>query len=157
MDFAREVRIQLARSVRYYARQAQFLSLEDVERRLLHRLNRLVEEYGELHVRGRKLTIDITHQELSELVGASRVYVTECLNRLRKKGYVFAEGRHLVIIPEYHAARLDDLHRALDQEDHSSAELILRKALDEGVHRRTLLRALNHDRDSTPKHLLALV
>jgi CRP-like cAMP-binding protein len=84
-----------------------------LERRIVMALRHLGELYGirrgdEIEIAGR-----FTHQEIAEMVGASRQSVTTLLASLEKSDYVRREGRRLFVRPSREAGAADDRAAAL--------------------------------------------
>jgi|SRR5579872_1315891 len=74
----------------------------------------LSENFGAPDGQGVRLTVPVTHQDLAELVGASRPRVTEYLTSFERKRLIVREGRQLIV-------KRDRLEAFLAQ-THSSAE-----------------------------------
>lgn len=74
------------------------LTADDVTTRLAKLLIRLSARYGQrvtpAHLR---LSIKLTHQELADMIGATRQTVTAVLSDLRRRGVVDVENHHLCI------------------------------------------------------------
>jgi CRP-like cAMP-binding protein len=84
-----------------------------LEERVALILLELSENFGTLDAQGMRLTVPATHQDLAELVGASRPRVTEYLTSFERKHLIVREGRQLIV-------RRDRLESFLTQK-HSSA------------------------------------
>src|SRR3990172_10343244 len=122
-DFSMLVMRSLAEGVDLLAGRVRDLSLLDVRGRLKHALMELASEHGIPSERGVTIDLQITHQELGELVAANRTTVTAYLTELQKKGYLWKEGPHLCILPPQHIEILDNLELAVLQglEDEASS------------------------------------
>jgi CRP-like cAMP-binding protein len=74
------------------------LATADVPSRLAHLLVKLAQISGSPHPGG-GLAIDdrLTHQELANMIGASRQTVTEILNRFKEEGTIAIEGRKIIL------------------------------------------------------------
>jgi CRP-like cAMP-binding protein len=70
---------------------------QDVRARLASLLKDLAEKYGKDVDEGRKITIKLSHQELANLIGATRETVTLELNNMKKRGDVLLDGREFII------------------------------------------------------------
>jgi 5-methyltetrahydrofolate--homocysteine methyltransferase len=131
--FSMAVMRELAQTARLLTSQARDLSLMDVPQRLKHGLVRLAGEHGLVTERGVKLDLEITHEEIAELVAANRSTVTACLNELKRQGYLWKEGRRLVILLPEHIEILDSLSQAVVQGNAQEATHRARKAVEERV------------------------
>jgi CRP/FNR family transcriptional regulator len=69
------------------------LASEDVASRVIKLLRRLCSRYGKPNGNQVLLDIAITHQEMADMIGASRQTVTSVLSTLRKQGIVKMEQR----------------------------------------------------------------
>lgn len=86
-----------------------------LEERVALILLELSENFGVPHGQGVRLTVPARHQDLAELVGASRPRVTEYLTSFERKKLIARDGRQLIV-------RRDRLERFLAQR-HSSKNL----------------------------------
>ncbi len=73
------------------------LIFQDVRTRLTTLLKDLAEKYGEDIEGGRKIAIKLSHQELANLIGATRETVTLELNNMKRRGDIVMEGREFVL------------------------------------------------------------
>jgi CRP-like cAMP-binding protein len=73
------------------------LIFQDVRTRLTTLLKDLAEKYGEDVAGGRKIAIKLSHQELANLIGATRETVTLELNNMKRRGDIVMEGREFVL------------------------------------------------------------
>src|SRR5690242_18875570 len=71
-----------------------------LEERVALILLELSENFGVRDGRGVRLTVPTRHQDLAELVGASRPRVTECVASFERKHMVIRDGRRLIVRPE---------------------------------------------------------
>lgn len=69
----------------------------DVASRVLKLLNRLGDRYGRKVENGIFLELPVTHQEMADMIGASRQTVTTVLGDLRRRGIIQMEHRTLFI------------------------------------------------------------
>jgi len=76
------------------------MAMYDVRDRVCRELARLARQGGHPTAEGIHLDRRITHDDLSALVGASRVMVSNVLADLRKAGLVVMDQRHFVVTPE---------------------------------------------------------
>jgi CRP-like cAMP-binding protein len=77
--------------------QVAVLATGTVRDRLAHLLGRLIRRYGVS--RGSKVRIEkrFTHEDLANMIGASRETVTKMLAILEKEGKIKREGRYLIV------------------------------------------------------------
>jgi CRP-like cAMP-binding protein len=69
-----------------------------VEDRLRHLLLLLVEEVGQPITDGSRLSVRLTHQQLANTIGTTRVTVTRLLNQLQEQGWlVIGSDRHIML------------------------------------------------------------
>lgn len=68
-----------------------------VKEKLLRVLVRLAEEYGRKISEGTMIDLEITQQELADMVGASRVMVAQILKEFKSAGIVLRNGKHYVL------------------------------------------------------------
>ncbi len=131
--FSVTVMRELAQTARSLAREVRDLSLMDVQQRLKHGLVRLADEHGLVTERGIKIDLDMTHEEIAELIAANRSTITAYLNELKRRGYLWKEGRRFVILPPEHIEILDSLSRAVVEGDEQGAIGWARKAVKQRV------------------------
>lgn len=124
---------ELALSVQSLTDKVRGLSMLDVHQRLRHSLQRLANEHGQATEQGIKINLNITHEELAELVAANRSTTTAYLNELKKQGFLWTEARRLVIIPPEHIVILDGLSQAVLEADDQAAVSWARKVVEDGV------------------------
>ena len=72
----------------------------DVRARLLSILKDLAQKYGVSVEGGKKITIQLSHHEIANLIGATRETVTLELNSLKKKGHILMDGRYIIVPPQ---------------------------------------------------------
>ena len=63
-----------------------------------HLLSWLTNRFGKDDRHGRLIGLQLTHQELAELIGSSRVTVTRIINDLEKTGFLSRKGRKLLFL-----------------------------------------------------------
>jgi len=73
------------------------LIFHDVRSRLLSLFDDLGEKYGEDTGLGKKITIHLSHQEIANLIGATRETVTLELNNLKREGKLVMEGKEFIV------------------------------------------------------------
>jgi len=74
------------------------LALRDTYGRMVGTLLRLAGEHGTREGKLVRLGLKLTHQELANMMGASRETVTRLLNGLRKQGIIDIDRRSIVIL-----------------------------------------------------------
>jgi CRP/FNR family cyclic AMP-dependent transcriptional regulator len=75
------------------------LIFQDVRARIHSLLQDLAEKYGKDVPAGRKITIKLSHQELANLIGATRETVTFELNKMKKLGDLIVDGKEFILPP----------------------------------------------------------
>jgi CRP-like cAMP-binding protein len=92
----------LARSIFRYIQQTEelfcILRCERMQERLLKVLTFLGNKFGHQVDRGQLIDLRLTHQELADLIGATRVTVTKILNQLEQDGLISRPRRHLIVV-----------------------------------------------------------
>jgi CRP-like cAMP-binding protein len=73
------------------------LIFQDVPTRLYSLLQDLAQRYGKEVPAGRRIAIKLSHQELANLIGATRETVTLELNNMKRRGIIKMEGREFII------------------------------------------------------------
>jgi len=71
-----------------------------LRQRLAMALIELAQKFGAQDARGTILILQVTHEDLADLVGASRQKVTEHMRELERQQMILREGRKLIVIPE---------------------------------------------------------
>jgi CRP-like cAMP-binding protein len=69
----------------------------DLRRRLALELLNLAEHFGMTNPRGISIGLNISHEGLAGIVGASRQQVTEYLNNFDREKLIFREGRRIIV------------------------------------------------------------
>lgn len=76
-----------------------------VEDRLRHFLLLLKQEVGQPVSSGTRLSVRLTHQQLANAIGTTRVTVTRLISQLREEGWLtIDQNRHIVLQPNTHAS-----------------------------------------------------
>ena len=60
----------------------------------------LTDRFGEDDRKGRIIGLQLTHQEIADLIGSTRVTVTRIINDLEKIGVLSRKGRKLLFLAE---------------------------------------------------------
>jgi CRP-like cAMP-binding protein len=74
------------------------LIFQDVGTRLNTLLENLAEKYGKDVEGGRKIAIKLSHQELANLIGATRETVTFELNKMKRRGELKVDAKEFILI-----------------------------------------------------------
>jgi CRP/FNR family transcriptional regulator, cyclic AMP receptor protein len=69
----------------------------DLRRRLALELLHLADRFGTTDPRGISIALNISHEVLAGIVGASRQQVTEYLNNFDREKIIFREGRRIIV------------------------------------------------------------
>ena len=72
----------------------------DLRRRLALELLNLADRFGTPDSRGISIALNLSHEQLASIVGASRQQVTEYLNRFDHDNIIFRDGRRIIIDTE---------------------------------------------------------
>lgn len=112
-NFSSIVMREMAKEARVHFSKAQELSFLDAQQRLKHSLITLADEHGLKTAKGIELGVNLTHEDMAELVNANRTTITLCLQELKKLGYIRTEGRKIILIPVSHMDILDQLSEAV--------------------------------------------
>lgn len=90
----------LAKKSRLLTSQIRELVFQDAEGRLASLLTRFVEEFGVEVKSGKMIDLILTHQEIANLLGSSRVTVTKLLNQFIDEGVIKIYKRKIVVLDE---------------------------------------------------------
>lgn len=71
-----------------------------LQQRLALALLELAQKFGVQDARGTILVLQLTHDDLANLVGASRQKVTEHIKELERQEALLRDGRRLIVVPE---------------------------------------------------------
>lgn len=77
--------------------EVQAVTFQTIPGRLASQLLRLSDKFGTSEEDGVKIEIDLTHQELADIVGTNRETVTRHLNKFKEKGIISQENGNIVI------------------------------------------------------------
>jgi CRP-like cAMP-binding protein len=99
IDFQTVMVMLASRSRELMTRYSMMLRLP-VRDRLLTALAELGSKLGTQNERGILLKVPLTHQDLADLVGATRPIITLQLRDLERDGAIIREGRHLILVPD---------------------------------------------------------
>ncbi len=98
-DFRQTMEITAGRWWSMVLRYAAFVG-SGLRERLAAALLELASKFGVKDARGTILSLPLTHEDLADLVGASRQKITAHLNELERQQVIVREGRRLIVIPE---------------------------------------------------------
>jgi len=90
----------LARKTRLLTSQIRELVFQDAEGRLASLIMRLMEDFGVDVKSGRMIDLILTHQEIANLIGSSRVTVTKLINQFIDEGIIKIYKRKLVVLDQ---------------------------------------------------------
>ncbi len=76
----------------------QSMGTQSVPARVADLLLKLGEEHGVLGAQGLTIGKRFSHDELGHMVGATRVWVTQAMLRLKREGLITTKGRDIVIL-----------------------------------------------------------
>lgn len=141
-DFSALVMRELATETKRHSAKAQDLSFLDTQHRLMNSLKSLAAEHGLETDRGIEIDVDITHEDMGELVNANRTTISLCLKELKKLGYVHTEGRRIVLVPVHHIEILEELSESLLHGMIGEATYWTQSALGEKIDPRRILNSL---------------
>ncbi len=80
-----------------YTEQMANIAFNDVKGRILNIIKKLTEKHGKTTQKGIKIDVILSHQDIANLVNASRVMVTNILNTLKNEGLIAIEKRYIYI------------------------------------------------------------
>ncbi len=109
-----------ARSRELVTRYSMMLHL-GVRDRLLMVFAELGARFGIHDARGISLSIQLTHQDLADLVGATRPIITLQLGDLEHDGAIIREGRRLILVPQRLTGEAIDPHPQVFEEPRMSS------------------------------------
>lgn len=73
-----------------------------VEERLRHLLSLLKQELGQPHPEGTRITVRLTHQQLANAIGTTRVTVTRLLSQFQEEGWLTIDSqRHMILSAQF--------------------------------------------------------
>ncbi|WP_105617313.1 Crp/Fnr family transcriptional regulator [Vallitalea okinawensis] len=88
---------QLTNKLNAYTEHMANIAFNDVKGRILNIIKKLVDEHGEPTESGTKINIILSHQDIANLVNASRVMVTNIINSLKGDGIILVKSRYIYI------------------------------------------------------------
>ncbi len=96
----------LSKKARLLASQVKDLVFHDATGRLVNLLQRFARDFGRSEEEGTLIDLILTHQEIANLLGVSRVTVTKTLNTLIDKSLIKTQDRKIMILDEEGLSRL---------------------------------------------------
>ncbi len=96
-DFALQIILLMSRKMRIYSVQGVELSFTEAYARICHALTYIAETYGTRTEEGIKIKIKFTHQELANMIHASRVSVANVFSELTRKGIIHKDNGYYTI------------------------------------------------------------
>lgn len=99
-DIAERVMLSLTQRLRDADRKIEGLALHDVYSRLVRTLSELSTEQDGKHILPQRLT----HQDLANMIGASREMITRILRDLATGGYISVENREITLLKKLPSA-----------------------------------------------------
>lgn len=73
------------------------LVFRSIPQRLVALFVELAEQFGEKQAEGVKIDVRLTHQDIANLIGASRVTVTEILNDFKDRNLIAMDGKWIMV------------------------------------------------------------
>lgn len=96
-DIALELLRIMADKMRLSTQQIKDMSFYDISGRLASQIHTFSRQFGMKTERGILIQLALTHQELANLLGASRVTVTKTLNQFMEEGIIEIVNRRICI------------------------------------------------------------
>jgi len=140
--FSSFVMRELAHEASDASGKARDLSFLDVQQRLKHSLIKLAHDHGIPAEKGILIDLNITQEDIGALIAANRSTIATCLSELRTRGYLWKEGRRLVIIPPAEIEILDAMTQAVIDGDDRNAKIYANKAVSRNIDAHMTLNAL---------------
>jgi CRP/FNR family transcriptional regulator, cyclic AMP receptor protein len=105
-EFAGRIIEIMASRLKQAEARIEDLVFRQVPSRIARLLITLSESYGKVTTNGIRVDFRLTHQDIADLVGSSRVTVTQVLNKFRASGWIDIEGKRVTI---HNSEALEDL------------------------------------------------
>ena len=86
--------------IQQYQEFLEILHCRSVDASLLQLLSWLAKKFGQEVKQGQLIDLHLTHQEISEIIGTTRVTVTRLLNEFEKQGIIERLSRKRMILQE---------------------------------------------------------
>lgn len=92
----------LSEGIRRYIQQTEdllyIIRSERIHQRLIKILIWLSQKFGREVAQGKLIELRLTHQDLAEVVGTTRVTVTRLLNQFEQQGMILRPRRHFIVL-----------------------------------------------------------
>lgn len=96
---------QLTRRLQQTEAVLAMVGYRRIEDRLRHLLLLLKQELGQPSSNGTRISVRLTHQQLANAIGTTRVTITRLLSQLQEEGWLIVDSsRHIVLPPHAKAA-----------------------------------------------------
>jgi len=99
VDLVRIIKSMDSKWVTLCGRLLTFMT-QDVRRRLAQAIGEITQTFGVPHARGKLITLRLSHEDIAELIGASRPMVSKHLKALAQGRILAKESRRYVILQE---------------------------------------------------------
>lgn len=80
-----------------YTEQMANIAFNDVKGRLINTFKNLVKQYGEESDFGTRINLILSHQDMANLVNASRVMVSNIMIALKEEGMIEVKNRYISV------------------------------------------------------------
>lgn len=91
----------LTNKLNAYTDQMANIAFNDVKGRLLNTVQKLMKHHGEKTEQGTRINLILSHQDIANLVNASRVMITNVMNDLKKEGIIQVKNRYIYVSKEF--------------------------------------------------------
>ena len=105
-DLCGRISRKMAKRVRELEEQIEDIVFKDVPGRLASLIFRLLAKYSKDHTKGRQVDIRLTHQEIANLIGATRETTSLNLSRLKQEGLITFDDHKVIVLDEERLNRL---------------------------------------------------
>jgi CRP-like cAMP-binding protein len=100
LDKWHQVNEVLIEHIQQFQEFMEILHCRSVDVALLRLLTWLAKKFGHEVDKGQQIDLRLTHQEISEILGTTRVTVTRLLNEFEKQGIIQRLPRKFIVLPE---------------------------------------------------------
>ena len=98
VDRAHQVNEALISHIQQFQEFLEILHCRSVDTSLLRLLNWLAKKFGHEVERGQLINLRLTHQEIAEIIGTTRVTVTRVLNEFEHQGIIERLPRKFIVL-----------------------------------------------------------
>lgn len=102
LDRWHQVNESLISHIQQFQEFLEILHCRSVDTSLLRLLNWLAKKFGHEVERGQLINLRLTHQEIAEIIGTTRVTVTRVLNEFEHQGIIKRLPRKFIVLHEQH-------------------------------------------------------